>query len=231
MSAARNEVVGTQGTARDEVLRRVRAAIADVAEPDPAADVPVTWVYGRPLGTVDVLADFVEKVEDYKAGISRCRPDEVPAAVVAALASFDVTSVVLPAGIPPEWTDAVEGAGIEVRRDDPPLTSQQLNGTDAVVTTAAVGMADSGTIALDHGPGQGRRALTLLPDVHVCVIAADQVVSDVPEGIARLAPGLRARRPVTWLSGGSATSDIELDRVEGVHGPRHLAVVLVTPAG
>ncbi len=224
---AREAVVATQGTARDEVLRRVRAAITDVAEQDPVADVPVTWVYGRPLGTVDVLADFVEKVEDYKAGVTRCRPDEVAAAVVAALVSFDVASVVLPEGIPSEWADAVAAAGVEIRRDEPPLTSQQLNGIGAVVTTAAVGMADSGTIALDHGAGQGRRALTLLPDVHVCVIAADQVVSDVPEGIARLAPALRARRPVTWLSGGSATSDIELDRVEGVHGPRHLAVILV----
>lgn len=227
MNPVRSEVAETRSTARDEVLRRVRAAIADVPEPDAAVDVPVTWVYGRPLGTADVLADFVEKVEDYKAGVTRCQPGEVPAALVAALASFGVVSVVLPAGIPLEWADAVEAAGLDIRRDDPPLTSQQLNGIDAVVTTAAVGMADSGTIALDHGAGQGRRALTLLPDVHICVIAADQVVSDVPEGIARLAPALRARRPVTWLSGGSATSDIELDRVEGVHGPRHLAVILV----
>ncbi len=112
-------------------------------------------------------------------------------------------------------------------RDDPELSHGELNLISAVVTTAAVGMADWGTIALDHGPGQGRRALSLLPDCHVCVVRADQVVSDVPEGIARLAPALRARRPVTWLSGGSATSDIELSRVEGVHGPRHLWVILV----
>ncbi|MFT3886644.1 MAG: LUD domain-containing protein [Arachnia sp.] len=213
--------------AREEILRRVRGALVDVTEPDPGVDIPVAWTYGRPLGTADVLADFVEKVEDYGAAVTRCQEHEVAASVVAALASFSAGSVVLPDGLPPEWADAVSAAGLAIHRDDPPLTFQRLNGIAAVVTTAAVGMADSGTIALDHGPGQGRRALTLLPDVHVCVIAADQVVSDVPEGIARLAPALRARRPVTWLSGGSATSDIELSRVEGVHGPRHLAVVLV----
>lgn len=113
MNPVRSEVAETRSTARDEVLRRVRAAIADVPEPDAAVDVPVTWVYGRPLGTADVLADFVEKVEDYKAGVTRCQPGEVPAALVAALASFGVVSVVLPAGIPLEWADAVEAAGLE----------------------------------------------------------------------------------------------------------------------
>ena len=122
---------------------------------------------------------------------------------------------------------AIGASGIQVYRDEPPLSHAQLNTIDAVVTTSAVGMADSGTIALDHSAGQGRRALSLLPDRHICVVRADQVVSDVPEGMTRLAPALRERRPVTWLSGGSATSDIELSRVEGVHGPRHLSVVLV----
>lgn len=214
--------------AREEVLARVRAATADVTQKDAALDVPIAWVYGQPLATRDVQADFVEKVEDYKAAVTPCAPGAEPETVVGALEALGANSVVLPEGIPQAWADAIQAAGMTVHRDDPVLSSAELNAIDAVVTTAAVGMADSGTIALDHGLGQGRRALSLLPDRHICVVRSDQVVSDVPEGIARLAPAIRARRPITWLSGGSATSDIELSRVEGVHGPRHLSVVLVT---
>ena len=214
-------------SAREEILRRVRTATADVNVSDPALDVPVHWRYGQPLSTPDVLADLVEKVEDYKARVVRVAEDGIGAAIVDALVGLDAASAVLPEGLPDAWVQAVTAAGVTVFRDDPELSHAELNLIAAVVTTAAVGMADSGTIALDHGLGQGRRALSLLPDCHVCVVRSEQVVSDVPEGIARLAPALRARRPVTWLSGGSATSDIELSRVEGVHGPRHLWVILV----
>ncbi|HRL49988.1 MAG TPA: lactate utilization protein C [Propioniciclava sp.] len=214
-------------SAREDILQRIRTATADVTEPDPALDVPVEWTYGQPLATADVLADFVEKVEDYKARVVRVAEDGIGAAIVDALVGLDAASAVLPEGLPDAWVQAVTAAGVTVFRDDPELSHAELNLIAAVVTTAAVGMADSGTIALDHGLGQGRRALSLLPDCHVCVVRSEQVVSDVPEGIARLAPALRARRPVTWLSGGSATSDIELSRVEGVHGPRHLWVILV----
>ena len=214
-------------SAREDILQRIRTATADVTEPDPALDVPVEWTYGQPLATADVLADFVEKVEDYKARVVRVAEDGIGGAIVDALVGLDSASAVLPEGLPDAWVQAVTAAGVTVFRDDPELSHAELNLIAAVVTTAAVGMADSGTIALDHGLGQGRRALSLLPDCHVCVVRSEQVVSDVPEGIARLAPALRARRPVTWLSGGSATSDIELSRVEGVHGPRHLWVILV----
>ncbi|NHB83693.1 lactate utilization protein C [Tessaracoccus sp. HDW20] len=214
-------------SAREEILRRIRRATTDVAQSDPAVDVPVHWSYGQALSTVDVLADFVEKVEDYKARVVRVDDAGVGRAIVEALEGLGATSAVLPDGLPAEWVEAVAASDVEVHRDDPELSYAELNVIGAVVTTAAVGMADSGTIALDHGSGQGRRVLSLLPDCHVCVVRAEQVVSDVPEGIARLAPALRARRPVTWLSGGSATSDIELSRVEGVHGPRHLWVILV----
>ena len=214
-------------SAREEILSRIRKATSDVTVTDPAIDVPVHWTYGQPLATADVLDDFVEKVEDYKARVVRVAEGEVAQAIVDALNELDATSAVLPAGLSADWVETVASAGIDVYRDNPELSHAELNVIAAVVTTAAVGMADSGTIALDHGSGQGRRALSLLPDCHICVVRADQVVSDVPEGIARLASALRARRPVTWLSGGSATSDIELSRVEGVHGPRRLWVILV----
>ncbi|MDN5570590.1 MAG: LUD domain-containing protein [Propionibacteriaceae bacterium] len=212
-------------TAREEILSRVRRAIVDVSEPDPALDVPVEWSYGQSLGTADVLADLVEKIEDYRARIVRVPAAEVPDAIVAALAELEAGRVVLPPGLDDAWCAAI-AEHCEVRPDEPPLTASELNTVDAVVTAAAVAMADSGTIALDHAPDQGRRALSLVPDRHVCVVRADQVVSDVPEGIARLAPAIRARQPVTWISGGSATSDIELSRVEGVHGPRKLYVII-----
>ena len=219
-------------SARDEVLARVREALQDVPDGERAEDVTVAWSYGRPLatgapGSAEVVDDFVEKVEDYGAVVVRVPSGGVETALREALAALDARKVVLPDGLDPAWVSAVAGAGVETFTDDPVLSHQELNGIDTVVTTAAVGMADSGTIALDHSAGQGRRALTLLPDKHLCVVRTSQVVSDVPEGIAVLAPAIRSRQPVTWLSGGSATSDIELSRVEGVHGPRTLCVLLL----
>jgi L-lactate dehydrogenase complex protein LldG len=128
---------------------------------------------------------------------------------------------VVPAGVPASWLAA---AAIERIGDDPPLSHEDLDGLDGVVTGCAVAIAETGTIILDGGPDQGRRVLSLLPDLHVCVVRTEQVVGSVPEAIGRLDP----RRPQTWISGPSATSDIELQRVEGVHGPRRLAVVIVT---
>ena len=215
-------------SAKETILTRIRTALADVEEREPLKDVPSTWTYGAALGTEDILADLVEKVEDYKARVLRVRPDEVARAIADELRHLGTRSCVVPDGLDPAWVEAIEGTDATVHRDDPPLDHATLNGIDTVVTGAAVAMADSGTIALDHGPDQGRRALTLLPDRHVCVVRAEQVVSDVPEGIARLREAVDARRPITWLSGGSATSDIELSRVEGVHGPRTLEVVLLS---
>ena len=165
----------------------------------------------------DVVGLFVERVEDYRAVVVRCRPDEVADRVREGLA--DAARVVVPAGFPDAWLPD----GIDRVADEPPLTAYDLDEIDAVVTTAALGIAVTGTIVLDHGPGQGRRALSLVPDRHVCVVSADQVVTDVPDAVRRLDP----LRPLTWISGPSATSDIELDRVEGVHGPRNLHVIVV----
>lgn len=216
-------------TARAEILARIRSALADVPAAPAEQDTPVAWEYHRRTrpdldhnGIVDL---FVERVEDYKAIVVRCRPEEVPERIAAALREHGVRSVVIPEELDQSW---VAGLGeFDVRRDDPPLSRGDLNGIDAVVTASCVSAAESGTIMLDHRPDQGRRALSLVPDLHVCVVRADQVVSDVPEAVARLEQSVRDERlPITWISGGSATSDIELSRVEGVHGPRTLIVVL-----
>lgn len=213
-------------SAREEVLARVRSALADVVQPDPVLDVPIDWRYGRPIEMADVLATFVEMVEDYKAVVRRVPAAEVPAAIAGLIEERGVSSMVLPAGVDAAWRKAVVDAGVTVHDDDPPLSRVELNSIDGVLTASRVSIADTGTIVLDHRDDQGRRALSLVPDLHICVVRADQVVSDVPEAVARLQEPIDAGRPLTWISGGSATSDIELNRVEGVHGPRTLLVIL-----
>ena len=195
-------------SAREEILGAVRRALGDADR----AEQPVPRGYRdatAPEGVVDLFAD---RVEHYRATVTRFSADEVEQAVRAALGGAE--KVVVPEGLPFH----VEGATV-----DAGLTAKELDAMDAVVTTATAGVAITGTIVLDHGPGQGRRAATLVPDVHVCVVRAEQVVPDVPDAVALL----DASRPLTWISGPSATSDIELDRVEGVHGPRFLHVILV----
>ena len=199
-------------SAREEILGAVRRALGDADR----AEQPVQRGYRdatAPEGGVDLFAD---RVEHYRATVTRCSADEVEQAVRAALGGAE--KVVVPEGLPFH----VEGATV-----DTGLTAKELDAMDAVVTTATAGVAITGTIVLDHGPGQGRRMLSLVPDMHVCVVREDQVVAGVPDAVARLDP----MRPQTWISGPSATSDIELNRVEGVHGPRTLNVVVVAPSG
>ena len=193
-------------SARDDILRKVRAALDGV---EPGYAVPVA---PRIAPLADVVGHFAERVEDYKAVVERCTPDELAARVAAALP--DGARVVVPAGLSVDVPGADEDAG---------FSAYELDGYDAVVTEARVGIAETGTIVMDHGPGQGRRAISLVPDLHVCIVRTDQVVPDVPDALPLLDPA----RPHTWISGPSATSDIELDRVEGVHGPRTLHVLLV----
>ncbi|MET8199839.1 LutC/YkgG family protein [Micromonospora taraxaci] len=194
-------------TARDEILARLRTALAD----DPPA-VPVPRGYRRVDDRSDLVAVLVDRLEDYRAAVHH-GIDALP----GLLATVDRLAV--PADVPPEWLAGYAG---QVCRDAPPLSPAELDATDAVLTGCAVAIADTGTIVLDAGPTQGRRALTLVPDRHICVVRADQVVGLLPEALTRL----DARSPLTWISGPSATSDIELNRVEGVHGPRRLDVVL-----
>jgi L-lactate dehydrogenase complex protein LldG len=204
-------------SAREEVLDRVRAALAGARAPDP---VPRDY---RRRGTEDgaeLVSLFADRVSDYRAEVRRVARDELAATIAGALAR--TTTLVVPADLPAEWL--AEYAGI-VRHDDPPIPVAELDEPGvSVLTGCAVAIAETGTIVLDAGPAQGRRALTLVPDHHVCVVATDQIVTTVPEGLARLGD---PTRPLTFISGPSATSDIELDRVEGVHGPRHLDVIVV----
>ena len=205
-------------TAREEILRRVRVAQV------PAPDHGIRRDYSHVREHADRLGQFVQRVEDYKATVIRSHPDDVAAAVAKCL--VDARKVVVPQGFEPSWVPE----GVTIVGDEPALGADELNGVDAVLTCAVVGIAETGTIVLDHTAGMGRRTLTLVPDLHVCVVTADQVVGDVPEAVARLSASVKAGRPLTWISGGSATVDIELQRVEGVHGPRTLCVVLVEPA-
>ena len=197
--------------ARDEMLARIREALMG-AEP-----VAVVRAY-REAGTLDaseVVARFVERVEDYGATVVRSSD---PAETVAKLLTGRVVVAPdLPAALRPSGVELVEDYG---------LTARELDEIGAALTTAAAACAETGSIALDGGPGQGRRAITLVPDLHVCIVRAAAIVETVPELIDRLAASAREGRPIVIVSGPSATSDIELDRVEGVHGPRRLIVVV-----
>jgi L-lactate dehydrogenase complex protein LldG len=208
----------TDTDARSVVLERIRAALADQPTTDEVARVYETSL---PAGT-DVIDRFHERVADYEAKVHRVDDAQLPAAIARVLAGHDANRVVVPAGVPGAWFGMM-GSGLEPISDDPPLTHAELDAVDGVLTGCAVAIAETGTIVLDAGPAQGRRVLSLLPDLHVCVVLSDQIVGTVSEALERLDP----TRPLTWISGPSATSDIELRRVEGVHGPRRLEVVIV----
>ena len=164
---------------------------------------------------------LAENLADYRATVHRCTDERLPGLLMRLLAAHGSRSVVVPPELPPYWLEAVDATRVHDRAANTP---QDLDRVDSVVTGCAVAVAETGTIVLDGSPDQGRRRITLVPDHHVCVVRVpEQVVASVPQALERLDPA----RPLTWISGPSATSDIELDRVEGVHGPRTLEVVLV----
>jgi L-lactate dehydrogenase complex protein LldG len=226
-------------SSRDLILDRVRRALADGRRddtppaPDEAArDVPyeqaVPRTYLREHGerdvteTVDLLA---ENLADYRAIVHRTDTAGLPGVIAELLAAHGSSSVLVPPALPEEWLTAAEVAQVADRAESTP---HELDEVDSVVTACALAIAETGTIVLDGSPDQGRRRITLVPDHHICVVRVpDQVVPSVPLALERLDP----TRPLTWISGPSATSDIELDRVEGVHGPRTLEVVLVSGGG
>ncbi|GAB3252243.1 lactate utilization protein C [Alteromonas gracilis] len=201
---------------REAMLARIAGAL-DGAERTPLPDRPAPTA-----ATGDLTDLFVERVEDYRAVVERVGPDDLPTAIARALSG--VRRIVVPADLDPTWLGETD---VEVTADDGSLDAGALDRLDGVVTAAALGIAVTGTIVLDHGVGQGRRALSLVPDLHVCVVTESQLVHDVPQATAPLRSAVEAGRPMTWISGPSATSDIELERVEGVHGPRTLHVLLV----
>ena len=208
-------------SARAEVLGRIRDALgAGAAEPD----VPRGYRGSGDPPEGDVVALFCERAADYRATVRRVSEAELPHAVAAACAERGVRRVVTPGG----WgriPDALEG--LELVADDPPLSPRELDAFDGVLTGCALAIAETGTIVLDGGARSGRRAITLVPDYHACVVEAGDVVAGVPDAVAELAAAAAEGRPITLVSGPSATSDIELDRVEGVHGPRTLDVFVV----
>ncbi|MEU4238664.1 LUD domain-containing protein [Actinoplanes sp. NPDC026619] len=220
-------------SSKDVVLGRIRAALADGT---PAPEIPRDYRRGPARVDLDLL---VERLIDYKAVVHRLVPAEpemgiegsgpqvgptvdkidVTAAIRAAISDILPSgTVVVPPGLPAGWLPD----GVEALVDDG-LPADRIAATDGVVTASAVAVAETGTIVLDASPDQGRRIISLLPDLHICVLRTDQVVASVPEALERLDP----TRPLTWISGPSATSDIELNRVEGVHGPRNLHIILL----
>ena len=210
--------------ARREVLARIRLANEQAGATEP--EVPRDYARSSEFapGSDEVVELLEARLVDYRATVSRCYEAGVADAIATALTAAGARRIVVPEGLPHEWVQALEDGDFdEVVVDDQTLTADRLDELDAVVTAATVAAAVTGTIVLDGSPDQGRRAISLVPDVHVCVVGADQVVGSVPEMLELLEP----TRPTTFISGPSATSDIELERVEGVHGPRTLHVVLV----
>ncbi|NMH96960.1 LutC/YkgG family protein [Pseudonocardia acidicola] len=205
-------------SSRDAILAAIRTA--NTSAPVVPAIERTYRRRGEHLPGSPALLDlFADRLVDYKAVVHRTPAAELAATLRAALDQVGATGrpVLLPPEPPADW-------GLHGTLDDGTPTPVDLDGFAAVVSGCAAACAETGTIALDGSPDQGRRAITLVPDVHLCVVHTGQVVQTVPELIGRLVPD----RPITFVSGPSATSDIELQRVEGVHGPRTLIVVLVS---
>lgn len=210
-------------SAREDIMNRIKSALRDAPE---TPMVPRGYRRSSQMTAEQRLEQLVDRLVDYKANVFVTPAEGVAAQLAELLAGS--TSIVVPHGLPGEWLTAVENDAesptVHVDSPDARLTTAELDAVDAVVTAAAVAVSETGTIMLDGSDDQGRRVISLVPDRHVCILLAEQIVEVLPEAIARL----EATRPQTWISGPSATSDIELERVEGVHGPRTLDVIILT---
>jgi L-lactate dehydrogenase complex protein LldG len=205
--------------AREVVLGRVRDALGGAR----GAEVPVPREYRRrdDAGRDAIVDRFADRVSEYRATVFRAGRSDLAATIAGACRERGAKRLAVPGDLPAEWRPD----GVEAVVDDG-LSPRELDRVDGALTGCALAIAETGTIVLDGGAAQGRRALTLMPDYHLCVVRAGDVVGQVPEAIEALGEAVRAGRPVTFVSGPSATSDIELNRVEGVHGPRTLHVVI-----
>jgi L-lactate dehydrogenase complex protein LldG len=212
------------GEARADILRRIRAALGDAAAPE----VPRKYRTSDERPRDEIVTLFAERVAEYRATVHRVGEAEVGATVQRIAEEEGARRLGIPEDLATEWRPKPgDGAAALQLVEDAELSVQELDGLDGALTGCAVAIAETGTFVLDGGVGQGRRALSLVPDLHLCVVREDQVVGLVPEAVGKLEDAVRAGRPLTFVSGPSATSDIELDRVEGVHGPRVLHVVVV----
>jgi L-lactate dehydrogenase complex protein LldG len=211
--------------ARDEVLARIAAAHraappANLSYEDISRDYQTT----SDSETAELTELLIDRLVDYRALVRQCSADDLGATIAAALAERGAHTVAAAAGLDPSWPlDLSVNVLADGLSGDDQLSVSELDRVDGVITSCAVAIAETGTLILDGSAGQGRRVLTLIPDYHLCVVLTDQIVPDVPQALARLEP----TRPLTMISGPSATSDIELNRVEGVHGPRTLEVIIV----
>jgi L-lactate dehydrogenase complex protein LldG len=215
-------------SSRDEILARIRAATADTGASTTAtkaaAPPPREYRHTDERARDELVALFCERVDDYKAEVQRVSSAQLPQAIGAAAARHGARRLVIPAALPEAWRPAE----LELLGDDNTLTPRELDELDGVITGCTLAVAETGTIALTSSAHEGRRLLSLVPDLHICIVNTNQVVGTVPEAITQLGPIVgHDRRPITLISGPSATSDIELQRVEGVHGPRKLVVLVI----
>lgn len=212
--------------ARERILQRIQTARhkdASTAAPVSHGAISRTYRQRDEAPRDEIITRFIERVTEYKAQVHRVTAEQLPTAIAEALHRRGIERLIIPADLPTDWAPTA----ITCLRDNGDLTHETLDSTQGVLTGCALGIAQTGTIVLDHSAYQGRRAISLVPDYHLCIVHAEQIVGLVPEAIRQLERAVQARRPITFISGPSATSDIELNRVEGVHGPRTLEVLVV----